>query len=67
MNKVDNKNISERAAEKFNIERDDISGIRDDYQQKNIKSKTDSNWGPIEYSSSAGKIRICRMLLYLLV
>ncbi|CAI4315457.1 AKH_1a_G0006790.mRNA.1.CDS.1 [Saccharomyces cerevisiae] len=54
-NKVDNKNISERAAEKFNIERDDILESADDYQQKNIKSKTDSNWGPIEYSSSAGK------------
>ncbi|QHS72025.1 Hbt1p [Saccharomyces paradoxus] len=54
-NKVEKQNISERAAEKFNSERDDILESGDDYQQKNIKSKTDSNWGPIEYNTSAGK------------
>lgn len=54
-NKVEKQNISERAAEKFNSERDDILESGDDYQQKNIKSKTDSNWGPIEYSTSAGE------------
>ncbi|EJS44436.1 hbt1p [Saccharomyces arboricola H-6] len=51
--RVEKQNISENAAERFKSERDDILHD-DDYQQKNIKSKVDSNWGPIDYNTGAG-------------
>lgn len=53
--KVEKQNISENAAEKFKNERDDILNKGDDREPHIIKSKSDSNWGPIDYNTDNGK------------
>lgn len=53
--KVEKQNISENAAEKFKNERDDILNKGDDYEPHIIKSKSNSNWGPIDYNTDNGK------------
>ncbi|CAI4058993.1 hypothetical protein SUVZ_04G0220 [Saccharomyces uvarum] len=53
--KAEKQNISENAAEKFKNERDDILNKGDDYEPQIITSKSNSNWGPVDYNTDNGK------------